>query len=219
MILSPAAQLGAARAYAQRAAVIRRTLGDAAVAQYDRLEDYSQIDAFLDAIVPLTIAAQRALASILLGYLAVVSGTRGLHLDPEEVSGEAVRGTDMREDWSIPSRSLWAALGAGVAFTAAYAAARDDVRTKATTDLAFTQADAMARLSEQVEGMYGYRRVLMGEGCDFCITAADQTYNVGDLMPLHAGCNCAVAPLMLTERGVVDPAETLNDSMLGEGGP
>ena len=220
--LSPPAQLGAAAAYARRTAVIRQALGDSAVRAYDEIDDYSDINRFLDSVVPLSIAAQRALASVLAGYLVTVSGERGaVSLDLDSVSGDATRPEGMRDSWSIPTWSMFAALGAGVVFADAFAQARRDVETKAMTDLAFTQSMAIAQLSEDVAGLYGYRRILMGEGCEFCALASDQVYNVGELLPLHPGCNCAVAPLMLTERGVIDPADTMNQETLSgaEGNP
>ena len=212
-MLSPAAQLGAAGVYARRALVIRQALGVAAVGAYDRLDDYSAIDPFLDQMVPLTLAAQRALASLLAGYLFAVSGSRPRGLDLDEVTGDAdmVRPEGLRHDWSIPFLTLAAALpSAGVAFAEAYAGARSAVELKAQTDLAYTQSATMAHLGESIEGMNGYRRVLAGPGCEFCTEAADQTYRAGDLMPLHAGCMCAVAPVL----GDTDPGRQLNAAVL-----
>ena len=214
MTLSAAAQLGAAGVYARRALVIRQALGAAALGAYDRLDDYSAIDPFLDQMVPMTLAAQRALASLLAGYLFAVSGARPRGLDLDEVTGDAdmVRPEGLRHDWSIPFRSLAAALGAGVAFADAYARARADVEIKAHTDLAYTQSATMAHLGSSIDEVSGYRRVLAGPGCEFCTEASDQTYAAGDLMPLHAGCMSAVVPIL----GTTDPGRQLNAAVLTE---
>ncbi|WGH92101.1 hypothetical protein QDX21_07095 [Auritidibacter ignavus] len=46
-----------------------------------------------------------------------------------------------------------------------------------------------------------YRRVIRPElsktgVCGLCIAASDRRYTTGDLMPLHAGCKCEVAPIL-----------------------
>lgn len=211
-MISHAAQLNAARGYAARSLQIRRLLGSAAVAAYDQIEDYSQIDAFLDQIVPLSLAAQKALATTLAGYLYSVTGHRPEPFDLDAVTGDALREDGARHDWSIPSFTMWAALGAGVAFADALAQARHDIGLKAQTNLAMTQSAAMARLAESMDEVSGYRRVLSGDGCDFCVAASEQRYKSDDLMPLHTGCMCSVAPIL----GRTDPARQLNAATLAE---
>ena len=56
--LPAGSQLAAARLYAERAALIRRLLGASAVAIFNGLEDYHEVDAFLDRMVPPSQAAR-----------------------------------------------------------------------------------------------------------------------------------------------------------------
>jgi hypothetical protein len=49
----------------------------------------------------------------------------------------------------------------------------------------------------EVRPVVGYRRVLTGKSCMFCAAAATKIYRRGDLAPLHAHCDCAVAPVFL----------------------
>ena len=47
----------------------------------------------------------------------------------------------------------------------------------------------------------GFRRVIRPElsktgTCGLCVAASDQIYTVETLMPIHAGCNCAVMPIV-----------------------
>lgn len=205
-MLPRSSQLGAASLYAQRAALIRRVLGANALAAYDRLENYSEIDPFLDRVVGLSVAAQRALVSTLAAYLRVATDQRFDELDLDEVTGDAIRPDGMRHSWSIPFFALWGALGAGVVFATAWASTRALVDVQARTDLAFAQSAAMTRYTQGLTGVTRYRRVLVGEGCQFCTLAAEHTYGTDELMPLHPGCNCAVAPII----GGVDPASDLN---------
>lgn len=53
-----------------------------------------------------------------------------------------------------------------------------------------------------------FRRVPSGsENCALCLIASTQRYWVGDLMPIHPGCDCGVAPLGVGEHlsQVIDP--------------
>lgn len=47
----------------------------------------------------------------------------------------------------------------------------------------------------------GFRRVIRPElsktgTCGLCVAASDVVYSVGDLLPIHPGCNCAVMPII-----------------------
>lgn len=58
----------------------------------------------------------------------------------------------------------------------------------------------------------GYRRVLTGRSCMLCAAAATRIYRRGDLMPLHAHCDCAVAPVYSSS----DPGRAANRALLGQ---
>jgi hypothetical protein len=209
------AQLAAARAYAHRSALIRGMLEARVLEAFDDVDDYSDEGDFVARVVPQSLAAQRSLSRYLTRYVYAVTDERPEDdLDVDELTGEALQPEGMAHHWSIPFYSMWKSLGAGVVFAEALAAARSDVGRQATTDLAFAQAATMARLAADVDGVEGYRRVLAGDGCEFCVEAADEIYSSDDLMPIHVGCNCSVAPVV----GHSDPGATMNDSTL-EGGP
>lgn len=78
------------------------------------------------------------------------------------------------------------------------AQAEDDVATQITTDLAYTQREAMNQLATQAV-IVGYWRVPSGSPCDFCELVADQLYHRDDLMPVHPGCECGVEPAFSDE--------------------
>jgi hypothetical protein len=58
--------------------------------------------------------------------------------------------------------------------------------------------------------LVGYRRVLTGRSCMFCAAAATKRYRKRDLMPLHARCDCSVAPIFPDS----DPGDLLNEDLL-----
>lgn len=58
-----------------------------------------------------------------------------------------------------------------------------------------------ATFSANTDVVEGYRRVIRPElsktgTCGLCIAASDVIYSVGDLLPIHPGCNCAVMPII-----------------------
>jgi hypothetical protein len=85
------------------------------------------------------------------------------------------------------------------------------VATQALTDIAYTQRLAMKDLVGR-DIIQGYRRVpAPGSACEFCTLIADQLYFTADLMEVHPGCSCSVAPADPSEvaavRGEADTTE------------
>ncbi len=208
MTLPAGFQLAAARLYAHQAAIIRQLLEAGALAAFDDLDDYHDVAPFLDRMVPLSRAAQLEMGRLLEGYLAVVTEAEysEVDIDLDETTGDAVRPDGMEHTWSVPFFKMWGALEAGAEFADALAGARDNLERTAQTDLSIAQAATMSALAERVPAVQGYRRVLAGDGCEFCVEASEETYGSDDLMPLHVGCQCSVAPIV----GDEDPGETLN---------
>ena len=63
----------------------------------------------------------------------------------------------------------------------------------------------------QAAGVTHYRRVIhpelsKGGTCGMCVVASDRVYKTGTLMPIHANCECTVAPIA----GDDDPGHRIN---------
>jgi hypothetical protein len=192
--LAPSQAQLAARVYAQQAQVLRRALEGAVDDAYDDIdwdeddEDEDLAEAFADRVAPLARAGQRSLVRTLSGYLrVVVPGPLG-RVEMDEVI------EDDRDAWRAPVFRTWGALGAGVAFAAAVIEGRELASRKADTEMAIAQTRAMGALTEGTV-VRGYRRVLEGDGCEFCAALADVEVASGDAMELHPGCNCSVEPV------------------------
>jgi hypothetical protein len=71
---------------------------------------------------------------------------------------------------------------------------------------------AQSRHTLRTRGVQRYRRVIRpyagsaGPVCGLCIVAADRTYFIEDLLPIHANCRCEVVPM----GSVADPGFSLN---------
>lgn len=91
---------------------------------------------------------------------------------------------------------------------------RADVMTETDITLA---ARAQDQKSLEATGLaLAYRRVIhpelaKGGTCGMCIAASDRRYKVGTLLPIHARCNCTVAPILKGS----DPGSSLNNLSLG----
>jgi hypothetical protein len=84
------------------------------------------------------------------------------------------------------------------------------------TDVSLAVRDTSAQVLAAADKVTGWRRVVhpelsKGGTCGLCIVASDRLYHRGDLMPLHARCNCAVVPVV---KGKADPGAALNADSL-----
>lgn len=91
-------------------------------------------------------------------------------------------------------------------------------RAMVRTDIQLAVRAQVARfIAASPAAVVGYRRLLRPEAssegaCGLCVAASDRVYGRGDLMPLHTGCECGVAPMTATH----DPGRSLNADELDE---
>lgn len=76
---------------------------------------------------------------------------------------------------------------------------------------------AMRSLSNDAKKkVVGYRRIVhpelsaSGKSCGLCIVASTHRYTRGDLLPIHAGCNCEVAEIFKVNGEEIDPGMQIN---------
>jgi hypothetical protein len=86
--------------------------------------------------------------------------------------------------------------------------ARAEAMVETDTALAHRAQARRVMLAHKVSG---YRRIIRPElsragVCGLCVAASDRVYHRGDLRPIHARCNCEVAPIV----GAHDPGKPLN---------
>ncbi|OCB09237.1 hypothetical protein A5717_26030 [Mycolicibacterium porcinum] len=136
-------------------------------------------------------------------------------IKPEEFTTEAV--------FNRPARTLRALEAEGATRAVADEVARERIERIVEDDVMlaqrFAEAEILTRavnLDEPEPIIIGYRRVIHPElsktgVCGLCIAAADQRYKIGTLLPIHARCNCTVAPISLDH----DPADEVNQADLG----
>lgn len=77
------------------------------------------------------------------------------------------------------------------------------------------RTQARNTLAANTATVTGFRRILRPElaktgSCGLCVAASDVVYSTFDLLPIHGGCNCEVAPII----GQDDPGSHLNSADL-----
>jgi hypothetical protein len=192
-----------ARLYQQRSDQVRSQLSRITVGLFNAMPNWDNPDALAVPAAAISTRAQTVQAGLLRAMFTTMSGGDRPDLEVASVTGDAVRGGDIVGSWRIPIYALWQSMSDGsMSQVELSAQAQNDVSDQALTDLAYSQRDAAAQLSENTDGVIGYWRVPNGgSACDFCTEIADQLYHTEDLMEVHPGCQCSVEPAFAGEGG------------------
>lgn len=124
---------------------------------------------------------------------------------------EYPRPVDPVEVWRRPAEQYRYALSEGKSEVEALDAALQRAGHIGKDNAQLTKRNAAVAQFRRSEKVIGYRRIIHPElsksgVCGLCIVAADRIYKDAELMPIHGGCNCSVAPVTKSN----DPGLTLN---------
>lgn len=196
----------------------------AARAVRDRVERYAKlawagmaahrdadVDRLVEMLVPQVLAGQRQIANLTDAYIATLAGTAPVGVDPELVTGSAVRiGAEPEEVYRRPAGTVYGALAEGKAYDLAVAQGGRRLMSLVGTDLQLAMR-AQEQQSFSGTGFDFYGRVLTGsENCALCVVASTQRYLVGTLKPIHPGCDCSSCARTADS----DPGQVLNRRVL-----
>lgn len=168
------------------------------------LPDYRDpsIDRFAITIAPIVVGAQRQVASLTAAHLAQLETAatgepaRPVGIPAAVLAFEALRkGATALDVYRRPGVAVWTALAAGDALDAAVAKGLDRARVLAVTDVQLAKTHAARHVLEARDTVTGFRRRPEADACPLCLRAASQRYKRGDLLPIHARCNCDVVPI------------------------
>ena len=127
-----------------------------------------------------------------------------------------LRGIAPKDEYQRPGVQVWTALSQGAPFEQAAKQGLDRLMSLVTTDIQMAQRWTEHRALNLSTAKF-YRRVPRGTGsCMLCIIASTQRYHVKDLKPIHPGCHCTVAPLVLANGKAMqyDPGQIINRPVL-----
>lgn len=150
------------------------------------------------------IAAARQTDAYIAAYLAMAlrRPARTVGVDPTAITGGAVRnGVDPLAVYSRPSVSARSVLSKGGTVTAALAAGRLRALDLANTDVQLANRQAARDSMTADDRVTGFERALDAGACELCANADDGTiYSTDELLPIHVGCGCDVAPVVNDHR-------------------
>ncbi len=171
----------------------------------------ADVDRFLARTLPVVDAGQRRTVSLTDAYLARVTSTRAVGLPADDLVGAGVRnGTPPTDVYRRPFVQLWSALSNGSQFMDAMNAAGVRAAQSAASDVSLSMRASADAFQEQATGpvesdIIGWERVLDPDACAYCATASTQRYKSANLAPIHANCQCGIAPVFAeNDRAIKD---------------
>lgn len=174
-------------------------------AEWARLTSWRDPDAeqFITRVGRVVPVAQTRVAAMVDATVARLTDTAPVGVPAELVTD--VRGVPLTEEYLRPFIEIWSKVNREP-LTDLVANAGDRVVKMATMDTQVGMRNAMTHVASVQPRVVGYRRVLKGKSCKFCAAASTRRYHKAQLMPLHAHCDCGIAPII----GTSDPGEVVN---------
>lgn len=204
-------------AYGQSATQIRGKMLAFLLALWSGLPDYRDASAagFIRQAVPVVSGAQQQIAHLTASFLSLLlSAQTGTKVPPVTVRPQDVaklRGVNPAELYQRPFVQVYTELSKGTPFPAAVERGRIRLVDLASTDAQLAKTHTAQRAMRGNPRVSGYRRVLNGpENCGLCVIASTQRYHKADLLPIHPGCDCGLAPII----GDDDPGQVLDRGLV-----
>lgn len=166
------------------------------------------VNGWLDLSLPIIQAGEETAVTATTTYLQMQLEVMGsddgtIYVPPMgDVTGAIIRkGTPPEEVYSRPIIDVWTGLSRGKDITDAIRDGADRVRQLAETDIQLAHTHAARNILSRNKDVVGFRRVPQGVfTCALCLIASTQRYHKFNLMPIHPGCDCRVAPIISGER-------------------
>lgn len=196
------------RSYQAAVAEVRSRLLSSAAALWGGLGSYrdADIDRMVRIITPLVEAGQIQVANLTEAYFRQEGARAGVEF--AYVTGG--RGVPIDEVYRRPAVTTYTALSEGKSVSAAIAAGGERLASLVSMDVQMAKVRQADRSLSSAK-VKAFRRTLTGaENCGLCVIASTQRYWVGDLLPIHPGCDCGVDVLPPG----VDPGEQVFNQAL-----
>lgn len=171
----------------------------------------ADIRQFVADIVPAVAAGQMQLSQLTDSYLDSMARLFGIPPpDAATLKDTALRGVDPDEEYRRAAVTMRTALSEGKPLSEAVRFGEARLASLVATDLQLARTHTARNKLADAHGIVGYRRTLTGtENCALCALASTQRYRKSDLMPIHPGCDCGVAPIA----GDRDPGLVINEEL------
>lgn len=185
-----------------------------ALQMWDNLGSYRDADMqrLIQWLMPRVQAGQTQIAHLTAAYMAAMLAEQGVAAETAVVDPLlilAARGVPFEEVYARPAVQLYSALAKGLPFDEALAMGRNRLQSLVSTDMQMAKVRQSRESLRRSDAKF-YRRVLNGpQNCAKCIITSTQRYRKRDLLPIHPGCDCTVAPIRAS-----DPPLVLDEALL-----
>ena len=199
------AEVQVAESFTNLFSVLRASIVQQAFAMWFGMSSYRDPDIsdWLELALPLVQAGQETSSTATTAYIQMqmdVLGNDGIITPPEInlVTGSAIRnGVPPEVVYARPFVDVWTALSNGKDFAEAIQMGADRLRRLIETDLQLSHTHTARNIFSRQNKVQGFKRVPTGSyTCALCMVASTQTYRKFDLLPIHPGCDCRVAPVI-----------------------
>lgn len=208
-------------------AAIRASLVQQLFTMWYSLAEYSTqtLSEFLEVAIPLILASREASSDATMAYMALQLELAGLGVGASSPLDLDIRnGVSLEEEYSRPHKVVWTKLSQGIDFDFARDMGAERLRQLAETDIQLSHTHTSRTILAERNDIVGFRRVPTGDyTCALCLIASTQRYNKLDLMPIHPGCDCRVAPIVSDEpvaqvldRDLLESIHLAVENMFGE---
>lgn len=183
-----------------------------------------QVHAMADQVGHVVRSGQEARAQSMRAYLMHATREIGMPMPRNGVEvtlpDQVATGVTAREEYARVAETYryWVSQGE----TTQVALSRAATRAQTRADLTMQRAETIASQETlRAIGVKQWRRIIHPElarvshmSCGLCVVASDRIYHTSNLMPIHAGCNCTVLPIIDINGEKVDPGASINGAAL-----
>jgi hypothetical protein len=174
---------------------------------------------FVAQVVPVVLAGRRQVSALTDVYLAqTLTTTLGRKVPPlGPIDTNALRGVDPAEVYARPFVTVRTELSKGATFDDSVKAGAERLSDLVLTDMQLAKTNTAQNVFSKTDGVAGYKRTLTGsKNCALCSIASTMRYHKADLMPIHPGCDCGVAPIVAGDRARMDTQLELTHAAVAE---
>lgn len=185
-------------------ATLRASMVQQLLALWYSIGEYSaaSLADFLEIAIPIVLASREASVEATIAYMELQFDALGIPsgASPNLSNLDIRNGVSVQEVYSRPHKVLWTGLSDGHDFNYARDLGAQRLRQLAETDIQLSHTNSSRSLVGDRNDIVGFRRVPTGDyTCALCLIASTQRYRKMDLMPIHPGCDCRVAPIVSDE--------------------
>lgn len=192
-----------ARNFSSLFSTLRASMVQQLYAMWFGLPNYrdKDLEEWLDISLPLVRAARETSATATTTYiqmqLEVMGSEDSIEMPPFGDMDFIRGGVSLEEVYSRPFKEVWTGLSRGKTLEESIEDGANRLRQLVETDIQLAHTHVSRNILSKKTNVVGFRRVPQGAySCALCLVASTQRYHKFNLMAIHPGCDCRVAPII-----------------------